>query len=225
MLKKVVVFDSNISGGLIGDMIENELPVEVIRVNDLAHAPYFDKSESEIRELTERAIKPYISRVDLIILAEPEVTLTSENYLKKKYPTQKFVGYGKSLPQVIRKEKIVRILTTPAVRRTTRYQQMKAACFGTKISERECIEWHENISRYGTIDKTVENEIIDLAVAGFKEGLIVIYTTEVMRIAEKIRDRLRWRGTVVDMRNILLRDVCSKLNFKGLDGKLKRDIR
>lgn len=224
MLKKVVVFDSGMGGGVIGDLIEDELPVEVVRVNDLKNAPYGERSEGEIRDLTEKAISPYIGEADVIVLAEPEVALSAEEFLQRKYPDQPFVGYGLELPRLLRREKRVRILTTAAVQRTAKYQEMKADCTETKITERECSGWVKEFARYGEIDRATEDEMINDALAGFKNGLIILYATDMIRVKERIRKRFKWRANVVDMRGLLLRDTCVALKYPGKDGRRMREL-
>ena len=202
MLKKVVVFDSGFAGGVISEMVEQELPVTVIRAHDREHAPYAERSEAEIREMTEKALSGFIGRVDLIVLAEPEVALSAGEFLKRKYPEQKFVGYGRELTRVLRRGRAfgeVRVLTNRAVRRTTRYQEMKAACADVKVSESV------------TLDK-------------FSAGTVVIYATNLLRQKAELKRRTPWQVSVIDMRDSLLRDACRALELPGVDGKMRREL-
>ena len=222
MLKKVVVFDNQSSG--VGDMIEDELPVEVVRITDAKNTSYAEKNESEIRELTLNALEPYLDKADLIVLAEPEVALAAEEFLRRKFPRQQFVGYGWELPKLLKRAKNVRVLTTPAVRRMARYQAMKAECPGVRFSERECLGWETSLSSPGALDRAVEDELIEHAKEGFSGGIVVIYTTSMIHLENRLRQAFRWRATVVDMRAILLRAACAALGFRGMDGHRSREL-
>lgn len=214
MLKQVVVFGSKTSEDIIGNMIEDNLPVEVTKIGNKKAEQIIGETESAIREQTEEELLPYIGKVDAIVLCEPEMTLSSIQFLRDKYPRQEFVGYGQDLARIIKRERSVRILLPHTVRRMTRYQKMKSECFGVEISEGEYD--FEEIPGPNFTERFLE---------GFANGLIIIYTPALICLEDQLKERTKWRATVVDMCGSLFRETCKALNFRGIDGRLARDIK
>ena len=214
MLKQVVVFGSKTSEDIIGNMIEDNLPVEVTKISSDKAEQIIGETESAIREQTEEELLPYIGKVDAIVLCEPEMTLSSVQFLRDKYPKQEFVGYGQDLVRVMRREQNVRVLLPHTVRRMTRYQKMKSECFGVEISESE-YDFEE------IPDPSFTERFLD----GFVNGLIVIYTPALICLEDQLKERTKWRATVIDMCGSLFRETCKALNFRGIDGGLVRDLR
>lgn len=218
MLKKVVVFGSKAGENIIGDIIEENLPVEIIKLSNQNNQEYTYKTESELREWIEEELSPYLGKVDAIVLCEPEMTLSSVQFLKEKYPEQEIVGYGQELVRVLKDKPSARILLPQIVRRMTRYQEMKVACHDTKISEGEYapgLELSNPAEASFVIDRVLEN---------FSGGLLVIYSPDLVHIKEQLKKRTKWRATVVDMCDSLFRETCKALKFRGIDGRRARDI-
>ena len=113
----------------------------------------------------------------------------------------------------------------------TRYQELKLECADVDISEREydmVVDSAELLARFGK--KGQKNPpkgegFIERALKGFPGELIVIYTSDLIRFEKLIKDFVKWRATVVDMRASLFRDTCAALKLRGLDGKLTRDLK
>lgn len=99
---KIIVFDGGCGGETVADFLADELGViEVIKVIDRNHGSYENKSQVEICSLAERALKPYIDRVDLIVFGGYTVSLALET-LHAKYPHQKFVGLGINYHRILK---------------------------------------------------------------------------------------------------------------------------
>ncbi|MBQ9029404.1 hypothetical protein IJ114_01380 [Candidatus Saccharibacteria bacterium] len=210
MLRKVVVFGDKRGKDIIGDMIENELPVEVIKVDDIGNNAKGDASESEIRERAIAALTPYMGKVDVVVLANADVMLAAEDSLKRMWPKQRIVGYGKNLPNIFRNENAVRILAPNIVKRMTKYRKIKIDYPNVDISER-CLK---NYS---------ESEIAK-NLGDFRGGTVVLCAVDLIRVKREIQEKVKWRATVVDMRESMLRDVCLALGLKGLDGRRTREL-
>lgn len=102
---KVVVFDSGWGGELVADFLMGELTtVEVVRAIDWAHAPYCGKPVEEICALADATLQRYIGEADLIVLGGYAVSLALD-FLREKYPLQKFVGMGINYDMVLRSRK------------------------------------------------------------------------------------------------------------------------
>ena len=114
---KVVVFDSGYGGELFADLLEEELPIlEVIRVIDWRHAEQILKSAKTARAAAEEALRPYIGRVDLIVLANHLLSFASLNYFRQKFENQKFVGFEMWRPDTFFDQNVLTITTTAASR-------------------------------------------------------------------------------------------------------------
>ena len=117
---KVVVFDSGYGGELFADYLEEELPIlEVIRVIDWRNADQILKSPKSARKAAEKALKPYINKVELIIFANYLLSTTSINYFRRKYKDQAFIGLELNGNGTTNKTTLV--LTTSAIARTFSY--------------------------------------------------------------------------------------------------------
>ena len=96
---KIVVFDNGYGGELFADKLEEEIPVvKIIRVIEWRNAGDFLKSPRLARQRAINSLRPYIGRVDLIILANYLLATTSLKYFQRKHKNQKFCGL--KLPQL-----------------------------------------------------------------------------------------------------------------------------
>ena len=120
-MSKIVVFDCGYGGEFFADRFEENIPVvDIIRVIDWRHAEKYLNSTKDSRVLAEAALRPYINKVDLIILANHLLSITSLKYFKRKYPKQQFIGFSLKGPETfIQRDTLV--ITTKAVTRTMEY--------------------------------------------------------------------------------------------------------
>ena len=118
---KIVVFDGGFGGELFADKLEEELPiVEVVRVIDWRNAAEISKSPLSARKAAERALRPYLGKVDLIVLANYLLSITSLGYFRRKYKEQKFVGFPLQSKRIAMNKPTL-VLTTRAVTRNLPY--------------------------------------------------------------------------------------------------------
>jgi glutamate racemase len=111
---KIVVFDGGCGGELFADRLASELPVvEIIKVIDRYSAETILTQPRKARIAAENALRPYFGQVDLIIFANYLLSITSLNYFRKKYKTQKFIGFTLRSKRLV-VEKATLILTTTA---------------------------------------------------------------------------------------------------------------
>ena len=91
---KLGVFDSGIGGKAVADTLAKDFPeADIMYVHDSEHVPYGGRHQDEIIQLTETAIAPLLmANCDCIILACNTATAAAIEYLRIKYPDQKFVG-------------------------------------------------------------------------------------------------------------------------------------
>ena len=119
---KIVVFDCGQGGESFADRLEELLSVaEIIRVID---SPFNDSDRTNskrIRRFAEEVLEPYIGKVDLIILANHFLSITSLKYFEHKYPSQKFLGFKLKAPDSYIKRRVL-VLTTKPLAKTFAYR-------------------------------------------------------------------------------------------------------
>ena len=116
-----MVYDSGYGGEFFADLLEEELPViSVIRVIDWRHAQEIQENPRAARRIAQVDLRPYIGHVDLIILANHLLTLTSLKFFRRKYKNQCFAGLNLKKPTSPPKKETI-ILTTKAVTKTINY--------------------------------------------------------------------------------------------------------
>ncbi len=214
---KVLVFDSGWGGELIGDYIEEELPVRVTKLIDWRSGAYSEKSAGEIRMLSEMALARHIGTVDVIVLADAVVWLAAGGYLSQRYPEQVFVGYGRGLEQLMRKLGEAMILTTAGVKRLADYQRMRLDFGCRRVFEPECLGWTMKID-----DGELTEDNITEVIQGYR-GTVVVYSTAYIDVEPQIRKVMGRSSHVIDMKKALLRDVCAALKLRGVDGRLAKE--
>ena len=217
-MKKIVVFDCGWGGELIGDYLEEQIPVEVEKVIKYKDGQFGEMKDYEIAKIAETALAPYVGHCELIVLADTSTTVAIMDHLKYKFPNQKFVGYGEGMPMVVREFKgnRVMILTTESVKYQMKYLLMKIMT-EKEIVQPECIGWSGLID-----DGELKDDEIRRVISSEKAEAVLIYATSFIDIEDEIRASVAPGTAVIDMRQKLLRDVCTALEFVGKDGRRPR---
>lgn len=97
--------------------------------------------------MTEKALRPYIGEVDVIVLVSYAVTIAALYYLRWKYPYQAFVGFEPDMAKEITKFREsdcrVMLLATGIVRESPAFSAEKKRLteLGVKLIEPECGHW------------------------------------------------------------------------------------
>ncbi len=118
---KIVVFDCGYGGEFFADKLKEDLPIiEIIRVIDWRNADKYLKNPKLARKYATEALRPYLGRVDLIVLANHLLGITSLKYFRRKYKNQKFLGFSLKQPDSFIKHDVL-ILTTQAITKTKSY--------------------------------------------------------------------------------------------------------
>jgi len=123
----VGIFDSGIGGERFARELEREHPDYTITVvHDRKNLPYGNKTQHEIQEFTDIAIKPLLD-CDVIVIACNTATAYAIDYLREQHPHKKFIGFEPAIkPAVdITKTKKIAVLATPATLKSQRYQKLK----------------------------------------------------------------------------------------------------
>ncbi len=93
-MTKVGFFDSGVGGRCILNAFLSICPdAKTIYLSDSAHCPYGNRTANEVRTFTEKFVVELIySGCEIIVIACNTATAASIEYLRKKYPSIKFVG-------------------------------------------------------------------------------------------------------------------------------------
>ena len=212
---KVVVFDGGYGGEFFADQLEEEVPIiEVIRVIDWRNAKQLLTSPRNARKVAQNALRPYIGKVDLIILANHLLTITSLKYFKRKYKEQKFIGLNLQSPDTFVKRDVL-ILTTKAVTRTVNYRnfifQIRRKSLTLALDE-----WPAEIDdgelTEQEIRDTLENNLIK---KNIHPGEIILACSQFNDIKPILKDIFGHNLKIYDSFNTTIRNTCKILRIRG----------
>ena len=206
---KVVVFDCGYGGELFADRLEDELPIlDVIRVIDWRNAEQIQKSPRSARKLAEQAIKPYLEKADLIIIANYLVSLTSLKYFQRKYKRQLFLGLGLHHPCNFRPQ--TAILTTKAVARTfaCKYfaHQIKAKAY--------CYDDWPILIDDGELGHAKIRRDLSAALSQ-KPTQLILACSEFSDLAVELRRVFGHNTKIIDNFDETIHDACQMLKVRG----------
>ena len=198
---KIGVFDSGIGGKSVAEVIERSLPAaEVIYVCDSMHVPYSDRPQAEIIELTDRAIQPLLEAdCDIIVIACNTATAAAIEFLRSKYPKDKFIGLEPMVKPAAERTKSGKIVVcaTPYTLSSERYQRLKQTyATAVVVYEPDCSHWAQLIE-----ENALSRAEIDQALSGPLEAgadVIVLACTHYHWIKAKIQQLAGERADVID---------------------------
>lgn len=120
------IFDSGRGGELVAEKLKASFPAfKYLVVNDLAHAPYGERSYEEIRQLTKIAVQPLLT-CDLIIIACNTATVAAIGYLRNSHPNTSFIGFEPMIkPAALEtKSEHITLLATKATAHSQRTEEL-----------------------------------------------------------------------------------------------------
>ena len=217
---KVVVYDSGYGGEFFADRLEAELPViEVIRVIDWRNAEKIQNNPRDARKIAKADLLPYIGRVDLIVLANHLLTLTSLKFFRRKYKNQRFVGLGLKKPTSPPKKDTI-VLTTKPVAKTINYynfvlhlrKRVKTFTLDTwplKIDDGELTEQEIKDTLKDYLDRDPRYQEVFLACSQFYD------------LEPELRKLFGQNLKIHDGFNDALKEVCKTLRIRGSAKKIK----
>lgn len=166
---KLGVFDSGIGGKAIAESLRQHFPDAIITaIDDHEHLPYGDKTSDEIRALTDTAIQPLIGN-DIIVIACNSATAAAIDWLRAKYPTQKFVGIEPMIKPAAAATKagIIAVCATPATLTSERYRNLKRAyASNITVIEPDCSTWAKMIEDNNINEIIISKQIEDTIAQG-----------------------------------------------------------
>jgi glutamate racemase len=145
------VFDTGTGGRLFAEQLHRALPTaQITTVIDTDNSPYGNKKPATIRDLTERALRPYIGQARIIAVACNTATANAIEYLREQYPQQFFVGFEPAVKPAGEQSvtRHVCVLATNATLRSRRYQRLRnkyCTNRGVTVYEPDCRKWARQI--------------------------------------------------------------------------------
>jgi glutamate racemase len=211
---KIGVFDSGIGGKAIADSLARDFPeAEIIYIHDSEHVPYGGREETEIIKLTETALKPILEGVsDCIVIACNTVTAAAIEYLREKYPREKFIGLEPMVKPAaaLTKSGVIAICATPYTLQSNRYQGLKELyAKNVEIIEPDCSEWAAMIERNSIDSQIIQTTVQDIVAK--KADVIVLACTHYHWIKELIINEVGDKVKVLDPSEAISRRVASLL--------------
>ena len=166
---KVGVFDSGIGGEAIADSLKMSFPLAQIQViSDRQNLPYGDKSHHQLRLLTDAAIQPLLGN-DAIIIACNSATTAAIEWLREKYPRQKFIGIEPMIKPAAKlsKNQIIGVCATPATLASLSYQRLVLR-YGADLTiiEPDCSSWAQMIENHAINEHQIRQTIDEMTKRG-----------------------------------------------------------
>lgn len=217
---KVVIYDCGYGGELLADWLEAELPIlEIIRVIDWRSAHKMQSSSKDARRIAEADLRPYVGRVDLIILANHLLAITSLKYFRRKYKTQHFIGFNLKKPTSPPKDSSI-ILTTKAVTRTVNYYNF-ILHLRRKTKTVILDTWPAKIDDGELTMQEIKETLGHLVMQGKHTQEIFLICSQFRDIKQELISIFGRSLKIHDGFNEILRETCKTLRIRGALKKLK----
>lgn len=219
---KVVVFDCGYGGELFADKLEQELPIiQVIRVIDWRNSEDFLKNPRIARHRAIDALKPYIGRTDLIILANYLVATTSLKYFRRKYKDQRFCGLElPCLNDSFGRPTIT--LTTKALTKTINYHNYLFR-LKRKVHTICLDDWPILIDDGELDEKTIQSRFEDFFLKhNYKPSEVIIACNQFNNIVPELKHAISGNIKIHNGFDKTIRDACKILKIKGGTGKKRK---
>lgn len=211
---KIAVFDCGFGGELFADHLENELPiVQVIRVIDRRSAGDCFRNWHDARKAAEKAIRPYLGKVDLIVIANYLLASTSLTYFRRKYKAQKFIGFSLYQKRIINKRPTL-VITTKATTRSLTYVNFahrikaKTVCFDT---------WPLLIDHGAMTDDKFRRDLNAAMshISDFSPKQILLACGHFTELKPAFRSVFGHNVRIIDGYDDVMHDVYAALNLRG----------
>lgn len=215
---KIVIFDSGYGGENFADQLETELPTaEIIRVIDWRNADDILESSKRARFRAEKALLPFIGKVDLIIFANYLLSATSLKYFCKKYKNQKFIGFTLKPKRAI-SEKPILVLTTKAVARSLPYFNIAHRSNTRTV----CLDRWPGLIDDGELSKSNFEKDLEFAINKIKKFVpkqIFLGCSQFTELTPEFRKFFGHNVRIIDSFNDAINDTYKALNIRGRSGK------
>lgn len=215
---KLGVFDSGIGGEAIASTLEDAFPgADILVVDDHKNVPYGNKTPKHILALTDAAIQPLLAaRCDVIILACNTATAAAIEELRRRYPSQQFIGLEPMIKPAaaLTKTGTIAVCATPATLASERYRQLvKKYGQDVRIIEPDCSQWAYMIENNQVNRTQIEQTINNCCKQG--ADVIVLACTHYHWIKGLITETTTGRARVIEPSEAVNRRVAALLERQG----------
>ncbi|MBQ2660503.1 hypothetical protein IJF93_00255 [Candidatus Saccharibacteria bacterium] len=219
---KIVVFDCGYGGEFFADRLATEFPlVEIIRVIDWRHAQEIQTNSRLAREYAKQALRPYLGKVDLIILANHFLSITSLRHFKRKYKTQKFLGFNLTPSDIMRD---TLLLTTKPVTKTVNYYNFlrHLKCKHKTLS---LDSWPAKIDDGELTEQEISTTLkLFLAKTAFRPKVLILACTNFSDIKPNLTDFFGRSIKIYDGYDEVINKTYKLLNIRGGSGKKSKKM-
>lgn len=213
---KLGVFDSGIGGEAVAVALRISFPeAQIVTINDRTNVPYGSKSPGQVRRLTEIALGPLLDgSCDVIVLACNTATAFAIEYLRAKYPSQKFIGIEPMIKPAaeLTRSGVVAVCATPGTLASTRYARLVQR-YGSElhILTPDCSQWAYWIENNQVNREHIATTIDDVCNKG--ADVIVLGCTHYHWIKELIIELAAGRATVLEPSEAIGQRLRQILNY------------
>lgn len=214
---KLGVFDSGIGGEAVAAALQQTFPdAEILTVNDHDNVPYGEKTKGAVIVLTTAAIQPLLQAgCDVIILACNTATALAIEYLRRTYPTQKFIGIEPMIKTAAAttQTNTVAVCATRATLDSQRYAELIER-YGKDLTiiEPDCSQWAYWIE-HNQLNHEHVKQIVDY-VCNMGADVIVLGCTHYHWIKDDIIALARGRATTLEPSEAIGRRVSQLLQLR-----------
>lgn len=212
-MKKVIIFDSGFGGEMFADYVENELAViDVIRVIDWRNASSYLESSTAARDAALIALRPYIGRADVIVIANNLLAETSLDFFRRKFKNQTFIGFTNNYLLKLSEKENNLILTT---------RQMSHYLIAYKMHKNiRTINLDDWVQKIDDGELTLENIRHDLRnFTEFMPSHIILCCAQFTDVKPVLYKIFGQHVIIENGYKYVFRELCQKLGFRGSDGK------
>ena len=213
MPHKIAIFDNSWSGEYYLDFLKSEYGIyNIDRLIDWKSPPYHQQTALQIKKSAITNIGKYVKKYDTIIIVNQEISLYAIDDLKKFFPNQIFITAPILLDHVktIKQQKIT-VLTSRKVINSPKYKNIYLSRRElAKYTFIDCNDWIEKDHIKNLTDTDI-NQKIPLNSA---PDLILIESSNLIPITDRLSEHFNWRSQVVDNKLLLAIDIMRTANIR-----------
>lgn len=212
-MKKVIIFDSGFGGEMFADYVENEIAViDVIRVIDWRNASSYLESPTAARNAALIALRPYIGRVDVIVIANNLLAETSLDFFRRKFKNQIFIGFSSNYLMKFNSKSDNLILATKQMSRHLISYKLRK-----NFREIDLDDWVQKIDDGELTLEDIRHDLREFT--EFTPSHIILCCTQFSDVKPMLYKIFGQHIIIENGYKYVFRELCQELGFRGIDGK------
>ena len=210
------VFDSGIGGEAVATSLGAAFAnAKISVVNDREHVPYGTRQDDEIITLTDTALQSLLNdSCDVIVIACNTATAVAIDWLRNKYPAQKFIGLEPMVKPApaLSKSGVIAICATPATLRSERYKKAKELyASNVMVIEPDCSDWAKLIEDNDMNQDIIAADIEECLAAN--ADVIILGCTHYHWIKQDIQDLIGDKAILLEPTDAIIRRIRDLLHL------------